>query len=845
MDKTLDANSKISHYRIVEKIGAGGMGEVYLAEDARLSRRVALKVLPEAVAEDKERLRRFEQEARAASALNHPNILTVYEFGFEGDIHFLATELVEGETLREAIGGGELSLTDALKIAEQTAFALSAAHAAGIVHRDLKPENIMIRRDRIVKVLDFGLAKLIEKEAIVSDAEAETRALVKTNPGVVIGTAAYMSPEQARGKETDARTDVWSLGVVLFEMVSGRLPFAGETMNDVIASILKSEPPMLSHVAAEIPPELEKIVGKCLRKNRDERYQNVKDLQIDLKDLRQDLEFQAKLERSVAPNKTGGKTLDKSREAQTQILETEPTGASAAAISTKDGIAHSSSSAEYIASEIKQHKRGIFAALSILVLIAIGFGYWFYANRSSLTNTKQINSIAVLPFENGSGDANLDYLSDGLSESLIDKLSQLPQLKVIARNSSFKYRGANIDVQEAANKLGVQAIVMGRVVRVGDNLTVRVEMIDAGENRQLWSEQYNRKFSDLLAIQQDIAQTASEKLRLKLSGAQEQQLVKRETVNPQAYELVLKGKYYFAKGGTENQKRANEYYQQAMAADPHYALAYAELALSYTGLAAGSVVDPKEFLPKAESAARKALELDENLPNAHVAMGYLYLNSWNWAAAEQAYKRAIELNPNLSDAHRQYAVYLSRVGRHDEAVAEAKRARELDPLSLPTNRGVGYRLYHARRYDEAIEVLQKTIEMDPNYDSAYVIMGYAYTGKGQFKEAIAAYQEAIRLGDKSSSVQIYLGEAYARNGEREKAQAILKQMQTTKEYVSPGELAILYGALGDKEAAFASLEKAYAEHDLQLQFLKVDPSFDPLRDDPRFQDLMRRIGLPQ
>jgi len=758
-------------------------------------------------------------------------------------VHFLATELIEGETLREKINGGELSLTEVLNIAEQTAFALSAAHAAGIVHRDLKPENIMIRRDGIVKVLDFGLAKLIENKEFSPDAKTDAGSLLKTEPGVVMGTVPYMSPEQATGKDPDARTHVWSLGVVLYEMRSGKLPFAGKTIYEVIVSILKSEPPLLSQYVSNVPNELEKIVSRCLRKNRDERYQNVKDLQIDLKDLRQDLEFEAKLERSSTPNKRLN-TLDENQ--QTRISETDKASdANEAVISTTDGIAHPSSSAEYVAREIKQHKGGVLAALMIVVLLGVGFGYWFYARRSALTDSKQINSIAILPFENGSDDANLDYLSDGLSESLIDKLSQLPQLKVIARSSSFKYRGANVDLREVANKLDVQAIVMGRVVRAGDNLNVRVEMIDAKENRQLWSEQYNRKSADLISIQQEIAQTASEKLRLRLTGTQEQQLEKRETVNPQAYELVLKGNFFFNKQDSENYKKALEYYQQAIAVDPSYALAYAQMSLSYYLLANFSTVDPKELSQKAESAARKALELDENLPNPHFMLANLHVIAWEWTAADAEYKRALELNPNLGEAHSQYSTYLSLMGRHDEAISEAKRARELDPLNILANLNVGYALYFARRYDESIEVLQKTLELNPNSDLIYVILGYAYAGKGMHREAIAAYENALRLGGEISGTRIYLGVSYAKAGEREKAQAILKKLQTGKEYVSPGELAVLHVALGDKEAALASFDKAYAEHDLQLVYLKVDAELDPLRSDPRFQDLIRRVGFPQ
>ncbi|MBA3692974.1 MAG: serine/threonine-protein kinase, partial [Acidobacteria bacterium] len=414
MNEALATNSNISHYRIVLKIGAGGMGEVYLAEDTRLHRKVAFKVLPENIAADKERLRRFEQEARAASTLNHPNIITVYEFGCEREIHFLATELIEGKTLRETMGGGELSLTDALNIAEQTAFALSAAHAAGIVHRDLKPENIMIRQDGIVKVLDFGLAKLTEKKEVSPDTEAETRALVKTNPGVVMGTVAYMSPEQARGKDTDERTDIWSLGVVLYEMLTRHLPFAGETMNDTIAAIINKEPSRLAQYISDVPAELQRIVGKTLRRDREERYQHIKDLQIDLKDLRRELEFAAKLERSAAPDSIRAQPSDTNAPPQT-ISKDKLTDATTAAVSTKDlaaGDIHSTSSAEYIAGSIQKHKTGAIIALALFVIALAGIGYGIYrltakrdkpeislqsAKITRLTTTGKASGVAISP----------------------------------------------------------------------------------------------------------------------------------------------------------------------------------------------------------------------------------------------------------------------------------------------------------------------------------------------------------------------------------------------------------------------------------------------------------------
>jgi TolB-like protein/Tfp pilus assembly protein PilF len=482
------------------------------------------------------------------------------------------------------------------------------------------------------------------------------------------------------------------------------------------------------------------------------------------------------------------------------------------------------------------------SGIAVVAAIAIFIGYRFIGSSAGL-NSSQIESVAVLPFENGSGDPNLDYLSDGLSESLIDKLSELPQLKVIARSSSFKYRSAGVDLQDVANKLGVRAIVTGKVARIGDNLNVRVEMIDAAENRQMWSEEYNRKAADLISIKQEIAQAASDKMRLKLSGSQEQQLAKRETVNPQAYELLLKGRYAFSGSGTDRLRKAIDYFEKAIAVDPNYALAHAELSLKYYILTGGSAADPKVYLPKAEAEARKALALDDSLAEAHLAISRIHVANWRWQEGEAERKRAIDLDPNNALAHDLYAQLLALLGRFDESIAQGRRARELDPLSAFTAANLAFRLYFARRYEESIAESKKTLELDPNSDFGHNMLGYAYSANGQFKEAIDAYEKAIRLGDESTSIQVYLGAAYAGAGDLEKARAILRQLQTTKEYVSPGELAALYAALGDKEAAFASLNKAYDEHDLQLQFLKVDPSYDPLRDDPRYRELMKKVGL--
>jgi TolB-like protein/Flp pilus assembly protein TadD len=513
-------------------------------------------------------------------------------------------------------------------------------------------------------------------------------------------------------------------------------------------------------------------------------------------------------------------------------------------MTTSSAASHmrSTSSAEYVVGTIKRHKRGALI-LAMIVTLTVSLAYFAYSRYAAGSSHAAITSLAVLPFVNASNDAEKEYLSDGISESLINRLSQLPGVKVIANSSSSRYKGKDTDPQGVARDLGVTGVMTGRVSQRGDNLLISVELIDGRDGTQVWGEQYNRKATDLLAAQAEISREIAEKLRLRLTAGQQQQLARRETVNPQAYEMLLKGRFYRAKGGTLDRKQAAEYFNQAIAIDPTYALAYAELSNSYRSLVGSSTFDPKEYLPKAEAAAQKAIELDESLADAHYAQANLKTYAWEWAAAEAEYKRAIELNPNLALAHRWYASYLRLVGRHEQALAEIKRARELDPLSLGVSATVGYILFSARQYDQAIEELKKTLEMDQDYSYTHLFLGFTYAAKGMHAEAIAAYQEAIRLGLDSPSTQIHLGAAYARAGESERAQAILTQLQTSNEYVSPGQLATLYVAQGEREQAFASLEKAYQERDLQLQYLGVDPALDPLRSDPRFQDLLRRVGL--
>ena len=832
----------IGHYKIIAAICVGGMGEVYLAQDMQLGRKVALKLLPTLFTMDTDRVRRFQQEARAASALNHPNIITIYEIGEFDDRHFIVTEFIDGETVRRWISGVQptasgrssgkpgtpQALSEVLNIAIQTADALAAAHEAGIVHRDIKPENIMVRgRDGYVKVLDFGLAKLTEGYEATVDLEGETRAQVKTNPGMVMGTVGYMSPEQARAEKVDARTDIWSLGVVLYELLAGCPPFDRPTPSEVIASILEHEPPPLPRYARDVPEELERIVSKTLTKDREERYQTAKDLLVDLRRLKQRLEVDAAVQRTSQPVGDNAKNV-----AATGRLG-EVTGEATA-------VASSTSRAVSRVKRFNLTTRGALIVLASLVTLA-ALAYFVYSRYEMRSRAGMIRSVAVLPFENQTKDPDSEYLSDGISESLINSLSQLPGIKVTARNSSFKYKGKNTDPQEVADALGVEAIMTGRVAQRGDTLIISVELVDARDKTQIWGEQYNRKLADLLAVQSEISSEIAQKLRLRLTTGDQEQLVKRETLNPQAYELLLKGRFYWRKGGTENRKRALEFFQQAMAVDPVYALAYVELSNSYDTLITNNELDPKEFRPKAEAAARRAVELDENLAEAHLAMAWIKMSGWDWAAAEREIKRAIELNPNLVPAHKTYSMYHRIHGKLEEAEAQLNRVRELDPLSYSDNQAVLARLMMFRQNDQALELAKKILELDPNHPGKHVNVGLLYARLGRYREAIIEFQEAIKLGDNSGDTQISLGSAYARAGEREKAREILKRSETNG--VSPVALAILHLALGERDKAFDSLEAAYAAHDQQLIWLRGEFEFDQLHGDPRYEDLVRRVGL--
>jgi len=827
-------------YSILSSLGAGGMGEVYLAEDTRLGRKVALKTLPSQFTNDKERLRRFQQEARAASALNHPNILTIHEIGVESGEHFIATEFVDGETLRAKLNRGRITLDEALKVAQQTAFALTAAHGAGIVHRDVKPENIMVRHDGIVKVLDFGLAKLLEPGAReASDPEADTRVLVQTEPGKVMGTPAYMSPEQARGLESDARTDIWSLGVVLCEMIAGRAPFRGETSSHTIVAILESEPSQLNVFAPAIPAELERIVRRTLTKDRDSRYQTSRDLMIDLKNLRRDLDFQSEMRRAGGPDTGVADAASAGGEVATPpeaVLSDQATSL----------IEPRSTSSE--ANRGDGSIRYRIGALVAMLLLAIGtLGLWYYFHRQNAP--AKIESIAVLPFVNESGNADMEYLSDGISESLINSLSQLPGMKVIARSSSFQYKGKNTNPQEVATALGVEAILTGRVIQRGDNLLISVELVNARDRTQMWGEQYNRKLTDILAVQQEISREVSENLRLKLTGEEQQRISKPFTRNAEAYELFLKGRYFHGKYTEEGLNKAIEYYQQAISKDPNYALAYAEMGNAFKTL--GGVLgftSPVTAAPPGKAAIMKALAIDETLAEAHAALADYDLNfDWDWPGAEKEFRRAIELDPNQWRAHAARGTYLQSLGRFDEAVAERERSRQLDPTSPGAIANVGYPLYYARRFDQALEYYRKALELDPDYSWGHLWIGQVYVQQGKYGDAIAEIKRAIALSDGNVRGIATLGHAYGVAGQRSEALKIIAELQerARQKYVSPYFLALVYAGLGDKDQAFAHLEETYQERHPYLILIKAEPVFDVLHSDRRFADLVRRIGVPQ
>ncbi len=840
--------SQIGLYKIERLLGEGGMGEVYLAEDTRLHRRVALKILPNSMVADAERLMRFEREAQAASALNHPNILTIHEFGEAGGIHFLAGEFVDGLTLRHRLVAGRLSIVEALDIAIQVSSALSAAHDAGITHRDIKPENIMLRRDGYVKVLDFGLAKLAQQRSGSGNSGSEdpTINLHQTKPGAVMGTAAYMSPEQARGIYVDARTDIWSLGVVIYEILAGVKPFVGETSADIIVTLLSKEPaPVFLH-APDLPRELGPLLSKALSKNVEERYQSAKELRADLEKIRKRIE----LDESLRSDESQYESKDIGYEISATVnhgVRTDGDGDRATDGGQDDPhdtlSFWSSPSLGGVFLQARTHKApfAIFA-ISLLALISV-IAYFVLLAPSRSFN---IDSIAVLPFENTTGDPGLAYISDGISESLIDWLSHFPQLRVIARNSSFKFRGDNVDVREAALQMGVRVIVSGRIAKVGDELAIRIDIVDAAENRQIGGHEYRRKVGDLVYIQKEIARTTSANLGLDLTDSQTKRLNQNGTEDSEAYRFYLSGLVEL-NGPQDVRSRALEYFEQAVKLDPDFASAHTEIAWVYWSLA-NSSDDPNELMPKVKAATERALAIDPDHAKAHVLQAMVNEFEFDWQSAEREYKRAIELSPNFDFARNNYAFFLSVMGRQDEALAELEQQRLRDPINLRL--GLLQKaivLTQARRFDDALDAYSEAQALEPAKAIPNFSLGYAYAGKGLFNEAAGYYKKSVDLlggEEKYSQPLVYLAATYAKMPEKQNdARAILTRLDTTGRYASPALLAAGYSALGDNDKAMELLEQAYIKRDVLLRFIGTGYEYDGLRGDPRFQDLLRRMGM--
>ncbi|MBI3666374.1 MAG: protein kinase [Acidobacteria bacterium] len=782
----LGSGTRLGPYEILAPLGAGGMGEVYRARDPRLGREVAIKVLPEHLANNPEALARFEREARAVAALSHPNILASFDCGTDQGICYAVTELLEGETLRSRLGRAELTWTRAIEIGAAVADGLSVAHSKGITHRDLKPENIFLTSDGRVKILDFGLARWRP----ASPSSGDTATATATEPGTILGTVGYMSPEQVRGVSADAPSDIFSLGCVLYEMVAGQRAFARPTAADTLAAILNNDPPPLADTGKQAPPELEGILNHCLEKNPEQRFQSARDL-------------------AFALRATGGAGLPWDRRSRLSV------------------------------------KPAWKPVLAVLALVALAAGLYLFISLRG-RSARAIESLAVLPFVNTGANPDAEYLSDGITETLISNLSQLPNLRVMSRSSVFRYKGRDVDPQTAAQALKVQAIVTGRVTQRGDSLAISAELVDARDSSQIWGEQYNRKLADILAVQQEISREISDRLRLKLSGEQKKQLARRSTTNPEAYQLYLKGRYYSEKLTVEGFKRAVELLDQAIEKDPGYALAYAGLADAYVNMV-DVFLPPKEVFPKIKEAARRALELDETLAEAHATLANAKFGyDWDWPGAEREYKRAIELNPGYAKAHEWYGNnLLTSLGRFDEAVAEVKRAQELDPLSLEVQFFAGVTFYWARRYDQAMEELHRTLEMDPNMPPAHAVLGWTYEQKGDRPKAISELQKARELAD-LPVMQASLASLYALAGRHAEARKILADLEELSKhrYVSWYDIALIRLALGEKAQALECLDKAFEQRSQWLANLKIDPRLDALRSHPKFPELVRRVGLP-
>ena len=836
---SLPPKTQLGRYEVRSLLGAGGMGEVYLAQDPSLNRKVALKVLPAEVASNHDRMRRFKQEATAAASLNHPNIAHVYEIGEASGLNFIAMEYVDGSTLRDKIHNEPQELSKLLRILQHVAEGLAKAHDAGIVHRDLKPDNIMITSDGHTKILDFGLAKLIEPQTNTSSVSSEEPTILQhSTPGLILGTMGYMSPEQAQGKtkDIDNRSDIFAFGCILFEAITGQKAFAGNDHIEALNKIIREPVPPLAAFNPNAPADLQRIVRRCLAKDPEERYQNIKDVAIELREVRREMQ-------------EGGVDSTVSSVART-AWRSETTRVQSAPATTETSGAPSTraSSAEFIVNELKRHKAAtmIGAVLVLIGAVAAVFGIRSYLHAKS--SEVAVDSIAVIPFVNQSKDANSEWISDGLTDSIINNLTQLPNLKVIARSSVFRYKGRESDPVAVGNELGVRAVLTGRLMQRGDRMLISAELVDIRDNKQLWGEQYERQLADMLSVQREIAREITNNLRPTLSGMEQSRADKQYTANAEAFQLYLQGRFYWNKRTPADFQKAISFFEQAIEKDPNYALAYSGIADTYAVLTAYTNVPARQVMPKAKEAALKALALDDKLAEAHASMGQIarYFD-FDFPTAEREYRRAIELNPNYATAHQWLAEQLSASKRSDEAISEIRRALELDPLSLIINRIYADILMAARRYDEAIEQYKKVIALDPNFATTHFFLGRAYEAKGMYDEAIKAYAlSGGPSGAASREVQAR-NEAYKKFGWKASVQTALDQLVVSSPdaRLSPFVIATFYARLDKKDETLAWLEKGYEERDFRMTLLSTSFEFDNFRSDPKFKELVRRMGLPE
>ncbi len=785
---TIAIGQTLGHYRILEKIGAGGMGTVYRAHDERLDRDVALKVLPPSGLENDEARRLFRKEALALSRLNHPNIAAIYDFDFDAGVDFLVMEFITGITLASKLAVGALSEEKVLLLGQQIALALEHAHGYGVVHRDLKPGNVIIRPDGQLKVVDFGLAKLV-----TVDASAPT----ETMSGVhgFAGTLPYMPPEQLWGKPPDFRSDIYSAGVVLYEMATGKRPFQGNVPTAVSEAILHTDPPSPRQLSPAISSDLESVILKCLQKEPATRYQTARELAADL--------------RRVQTPSAG--------------ISTGPKPASVRARWVR------------IASLI--------AILAVAVPISLVKVRAWHARTKATSQIPSIRSLVVLPLENLSRDPEQEYFADGMTDELTTELARIGALRVVSRTSAMRYKRTSKTLPQIARELQVDGVIEGSVLRSDGSVRINTQLVQAEADRELWAHSYQRELKDVLQLQGELAHDIAEQIKIKITPQEEQRLAATRTVDPGAHEAYLKGLYHWNKGTGEHYREARKYFEEAIALDPNYAPAYAGLADYFW---ATDELSPSLAMPSARENVLKALALDDGLADAHKTLATVkFYGDWDWVGAEKEFKRALELNPSYSEGHRMYSVYLSALQREEDAFTEIQIAQRLDPLSLNTSLTAGWNSYYARQYDRALQQCRGVLELDPNWSGAHECLGAVYTAQGKLAQGIAEGKQAA-TGSSHDPVRLAgLGRSYALAGRVSEARMILAELdQASKtEYVAPYFFAIIEGALGEKDQAFAWLEKGFNGRDAYLARLRVDVAMDPLRSDARFKELLRRVGL--